>query len=135
MEPVFAVEQVIHLLVEDLPCQMIRLLQHSAPELSIGIIAEILPLIDEALAPGIHHDAEEVGNLAVVLAFEMRQVEIAEVGHVKVHRRGVATLVEAVLLRSEAEGELKPGACVVRGAADLGLVPAVAEIVPAKCGV
>ena len=96
VELVLAVEQMIDLGVEDLPRQMVRLLQHGPAELGVGVVAEVLALVDEPLALRVDHHAQEVADLAIVLALEMRQVEVAVVRRVQVHGRGVAALVEPV---------------------------------------
>ena len=135
VEVVLAVEQVIDLGVEDLPGQVLRLFHDGAAELGVGVVAEVLALVDEALPVRVHHDAQEVADLAVVLALEMRQIEVAEVRRVEVHRRGVAAAEEAVRAGPELQRHLQALPLVVRGAAHLGLVPTLTDVAAAQGGI
>lgn len=134
VELVFAVEQVVDLMVEDLPGELLGLLQHRTAKLCVGVVAEIDALIDEALAPGIQHDAEEVADLAVVLAFEMRQVEVAVVRHMQVHRGRVTTLEQAMRLGAKLERQLEPVSGIVRRAAHLRLHPLLSDVLGPQFG-
>ena len=49
-DAVLVAQQVLHLLVEDLPGELAGLLQDHAAVLGIGVVAEVGALVDEALA-------------------------------------------------------------------------------------
>ena len=49
-DAVFVALQMLHLLVEDLPGELARLLQHHAAVFRVGVVAEVGALVDEALA-------------------------------------------------------------------------------------
>ena len=100
VEMVFTIKQVEHLGVEHLPGEMARLFQHGAAKLRVGVVAKVDALVDEPFAARIQHHPEKVADLAVILALAMRQVEVAEIGHVQVHRRGVAATEQPVFLRA-----------------------------------
>src|SRR4029077_11971989 len=60
-DAVFVALQVLHLLVEDLPGKLARLLENDTAVLRVGIVAEIGAFVDEALAGGVDHDGERTG--------------------------------------------------------------------------
>ena len=108
---------------------MARLLEHGAAILGVGIVAEIHALIDEALAMRVQHHAEEIAYLAIVLALHRRQVEVAVLLHVQVHRRGVAAGIAAVARRAQRPGDTQPVAGVVRCAAHPRRRPVRSDVV------
>ena len=79
-DAVFVAELVDDFLIEDLPGELVRLLQHFAAVFGIGVIAEVGALVDEALAIGIDDDAERIAVLLEIVAdFEVtigRRIEI-----------------------------------------------------------
>ena len=135
VELVLAVEEMIDLGVEDLPRQMVRLLQHGPAELGVGIVAEVLAFVDEPLALRVDHDAEEVADLAIVLPLEVGQVEIAVVRRMQVHGRGVTALVEPVALGAELERHLQALAGVVGRSTHFGLGPVLADEAGPQLGI
>ena len=111
---------------------MAGLLQNRATKLRIGVVSEVFALVDESDAIGVHHHAQEVANLAIILAFKMRDIEVAEILHVKVHRRCMASAVEAIFVSAQAKGKFQPITGIVGCAAHLSLVPMFANVLFAK---
>src|ERR671912_2241889 len=135
MEVVLAIQQVIDFRVEDLPSEMLRLAHDGSPELGVGVVAEVLPLVDEALAVGVEHHAQEIADLAVVLALKVREIEIAEVGRAPIHRSRMTAPEEPVRLRADAERHLETLPQVVRRAAHPRQLPAFAQVACPERGV
>ena len=85
-DAVFVALQVLHLLIEDLPGELARLLQHHAAVFRISVVAEIGAFVDEALAGGVDQDAERIGVLLELIA----DGEIAELRRIHFPLHGVA---------------------------------------------
>ena len=92
--------------------------------LGIGIVAEVGTLVDEALALGVHHDAEGVAVLLKGVAHR----QVAEVGGVALPADGVAAGPVAPGHGADLQGHADALSGVEAAAADLGQVPAGAEI-------
>src|SRR5258708_12965821 len=90
----------------------------------IGVVAEIVALVDEALALGVDHDAKRVGMLLEIVADR----EIAEFRRVAVPADGVAARPVAIGHGADIERHADAVAGVEAGAAHLGEVPARPEI-------
>src|SRR5262249_10569620 len=123
-DAVFVALQVLHLLVEDLPGKLARLLQDHAAVLGGGVIAEVGAFIDEALAGGVDHDGERIGVLLELVADR----EVAELGRVHLPPNRVAARPVAARARADLKRHADSVAGVEAGAAHLGEVPAGAEI-------
>jgi hypothetical protein len=117
--------------IEDLPREHAGLLQHHAPVFGVGVVAEIRPLIDEALTAGVHHDAPRIAVLLEAVADR----EIPEGRGVEIPAHGMAAGPVAPRHRPDVERHLDAEPGVVTGAAHLGEVPARAEIARAHLGV
>ena len=65
----------------------------------------------------------------------MGQLDIAEVGHVEVHRRGMAVLIKTMTRRSLRIGELKANPSVVRRSSNFGMRPVTAKMLDPHLGV
>ena len=128
---VFVALQVLHLLVEDLPGELARLLQHHAAVFGIGVVAEIGALVDEALAGGVDQDGERIGVLLELVADR----EVAEFRRVHLPLHRVAARPVAARARADVQRHADAVAGVEAGAAHLGEVPAGAEIARAPFGI
>src|SRR6516165_688918 len=119
------------LLVEDLPSELVRLLEDQAAVFSIGVVAEIGPLVAEAHAVGIDHDSKRIAVLLEIVA----DCEITELGGIVVPADRMAARPVAVWHRADVERHLDAGAGVEAGAAHFGEIPAGAEIAGAHLGI
>src|SRR5262249_50724151 len=114
----------LYLLIEDLPGELSRLLQHHATVFRIGVIAEIRPFVDEALAVRVDHDRERIGVLLKLIADR----EIAEFGRVHFPWHGMAAGPVAARRPADFNRHADAVAGVVAAAAHLREVPARTEI-------
>ena len=74
LDAIFVAQQLHDFLVEDLPGELIGLVQDYAAVFRVGVIAEIGAFVDEAATSGIDHDARGIGVFLEVVA----DAEIAE---------------------------------------------------------
>src|SRR5262249_55575451 len=117
--------------VEQLPGELLRLLQHHAAVLGVGVVAEVGALVDEALALRIDHDAPGIAVLLELVADR----EVAELGRVALPLDRVAARPVAGRRGAVVERHADAVAGVAPGAAHLGELPALAEIAGAPFGV
>ena len=130
-DPVLVAQQVHHLRVEHLPCELSRLLQHRPAVPGVGVVAEVRAFVDETLPVGIHHDAERIAVLLEVVADR----QIAERGCVPVPPHGVASRPVPVRHRAGFERHPDSVARVEPRAPDPCEIPAGAEVAGAPLGV
>src|SRR5262245_3144622 len=124
-ELVLVAQQRKRLRVEHLPGIASGLLQDGATIFSISVVAEIGAFVDEALAVGVHHQAEWI---TVAVAGGGPVVDVAVIARITFPRNSVTTGPLPVGLRADVERHAYPVAGVVAGAAHLRHVPAGAEI-------
>src|SRR5262249_10828353 len=127
----FVALQVLHLLVEDLPGGLARLLQNYPAGLRVGVIAEVGALVDEALAGGVDHDRERIGVLLELVADR----EVAKLGGIHLPADRVTARPVAARTCADLERHADAVAGVEAGAPHLGEVPAGSEIAGAPLGV
>ncbi len=114
----------LHLDVEDLPCDAARLVQDDAAELGVGVELEVLALVEEAQAPHVDEHAVRIRQ-AVGLVGELAVAVRRRVG---VDRCRVAARPLAVRQRAQLHRHAQPVAGVVARAAHLGMVPGSPQI-------
>ena len=131
LDAVLVAQEVQDLAVEDLPGELVRLLEDHAAVLGVGVVAEVGALVDEALARGVDHDAERVG----VLLEGVADRKVAELGGVVVPADGVAAGPVAGRRGADVERHADAVAGVEAGAAHLRELPARAEVAGAPLGV
>jgi hypothetical protein len=73
IEAVLVVQQILNLLIKNLPGEVTGLLQNCTPKLRIGVISEILPLIDKTQTIGIEHDTKEITDFSIMLSCLKRE--------------------------------------------------------------
>ena len=117
---VFVALQMLHLLIEDLPCELSGLLQHDAPVFGIRIVAEVGPFVDEALAGGIDENSERVGVFLKLVA-DREVTELRRV-HLPLHR--VAAGPVAAGTRADVESHADAVTGIEARAAHLRQIPA-----------
>ena len=128
---VLIAQQMGGLLIEYLPGDLARLVQDLAAVLCVGVIAEVGPLVEEALACGVDDDAERVA----VLLEPVTDRKVAELRGIAVPGDRVAAGPVARGGGAGFEGHLDAVAGVVPRAPDLGEVPARAEVAGPPFGV
>src|SRR5262249_3452725 len=121
----------LDLLVEDLPGELTRLLEHHAAVFGIGVVAEVGALVDEALAVSIDQDGERIGMLLELVADR----EISEFGRIHLPLHRMAARPVAARARADLHRHTDTVAVVEAGAAHLGEVPARPGIGGAPLGV
>ena len=115
------------LLVEDLPGELLRLVEDHSAVFGIGVVAEVGALVDETLAVGIDHDAERIAVLLETVAHR----EVAEGRRVAVPADGMAAGPVAVRHGADLERHADAVAGVEARTAHLGELPVRAEIAAA----
>src|SRR5262249_14439417 len=85
--------------IENLPGELPRLLQHDAAVFGVGVMAEIGGIVDEALAARIDHDAERIRVLLELVADR----EIAELRRIAIPADRVAARPIAARLCADLE--------------------------------
>ncbi len=123
-DAVFVALQMLGLLVEHLPGELARLLQHHAAVFGVGVVAEVGALVDEALAGRVDQHRERIAVLLELVADR----EVAELRRVHLPLHGVAARPVAARARADLQRHADAVAGVEAGAAHLGEVPAGAEI-------
>src|SRR6185295_4009619 len=121
----------LHLAVEDLPGELLRLLQDHAAVLGVRVVAEIRALVDEALAVGVDVHAPRIGMLLEAVAHR----EVAGLGRVAIPRHRVASRPVAVRRRADLERHADRVAGVEARAAHLGELPARAHVARSPFGI
>ena len=123
-DPVLVPEQGQHLRVEDLPRELVRLVEDDLAVAGVGVVPEVRSLVDESPPVRVHHDAERVAVLLEVVPDR----EVPEGRGVPVPPHRVAARPVAVRHRPRLEGHPDPVAGVVAGPPHLGEVPTRAEV-------
>ena len=131
LDAVLVAQQVLDLLVEDLPGELARLLEDHAAVLGVGVVAEVGALVDEALAVGVDHDAERIGVL--LEAGRRRRGRRTPARCAPSRPRGSPTSCRRA--RADLQRHADAVAGVEARAAHLGQIPARAEIARAPFGV
>lgn len=121
---ILAAQQMRDLLVEDLPGEHARLLQDFAAVAGVAIAVEILALVAEPLAVGVHDDAERHVMLLELIA----DIQVAVGRRVQVPGHRMAAGPVPIGHGADIERHGEPFPVVVFGAAHLGEVPAGAEV-------
>src|SRR5687768_15140268 len=98
-DPVLLAQHLDDLLIEDLEGGPARLLDDGAAVLDVGVVAEVGALVDEAVATGVHDDAERIAVLLEVVA----HLPIAVPGGVVVPLHGVTPAPVPPRLRPDVE--------------------------------
>src|SRR5690606_25210152 len=123
-DAVFVPEQRDRLLVEDLDRRPIGLTHDLAAELHIGVVPQILALVDEALAVQVDHDHPRVRVLLEIV--EHLIVAVRRGRDIPADR--VTPRPVAIGPRADLEGHANAVAHIVLGAAHTREIPAGAEI-------
>src|SRR5215208_1510077 len=114
----------LHLLVENLPGELSRLLEDHAAVFRVGVIAEVRAFVDEALAGGVDHDGERIGVLLELIAD--REIAKFRRIHLPAHRVTARPVAARTCANLERHADAVAG--VEARAAHLGEIPAGAEI-------
>src|SRR4051812_41016310 len=116
-----------HLLIEDLPREAARLLEHDSAILRVRVIAKIRALIDEALALRVDHDAERIA----VTITGMWRIHVAEIRRIALPRDRMAARPLTVRLRADVERHRDAVAGVVTRPAHFREIPTRAKVASA----
>src|SRR5262249_14736428 len=128
---IFVAQEVQHLLVEHLPCELPGLREHHTAIFRVGVVTKIRSLIDEALTVCIQHDAERVRVLLEAVA----DGKIAELRRVSVPADRVPAGPVAIGHGADVERHLDTVAGIETRAAHLRELPAGAEVARAPLAV
>ncbi len=117
--------------IEDLPGELLRLLDDLPSVQHVRVVAEVGSFVHESLAVGVDHDPEGVA----VLLEPVSHPEVAEFGRVEIPGDGVCSRPVAVRHGPDVESHPDPVPGVAPRAAHPRQIPALPEVLSAPGGV